>query len=162
MPACRSRLIAPLLGVLAAALLIIPASAPAGAVVDQQVIDENTCTTNEFFTNCFNNHFVFHTVLTPTGLSINNSLFHIELTSTGVPGGPFEGCVLTANSVHVGHFTDHEEITLRSFGRQREVDARNCNDAVDVECTSTFHFAFVNGRVVIDRSTNVCQPVPTA
>jgi hypothetical protein len=158
----RRSLVVLVLGVLAAALLTVPASAPAAAAVGHQVIDQNTCDPpNAFFVNCANDHFVFNTVLTPAGVGIGQSLFDIEMTATGVAGGPFEGCVFTANAIQVGHFTDFGEVNVLSFGREREVDTQICNNPADVVCITTFHVAFVNGRVVMDRFATDCEPVTT-
>ena len=147
------------LAALAMMLWLIPGTASAAAVADNQVVDSHSCTTDAFFTLCVDEHSVFHTTLLPDGRSIGNSENRVMATATGVPGGPFEGCVSTGDVNFGGHFTDLGDINLASFGRLRGVATRTCGDPFDFDCTNTFHFRSVDGVIVMDRSTNVCTPV---
>jgi hypothetical protein len=129
------------------------------AVVDHQIIDQNSCDPpNAFFVNCANIHIVANQILTPAGVGIGTTVFDIHLTATGVPGGPFEGCVFTAGNHQTGHFTDFADINVLSFGRSREVDTQICNNPADVVCITTFHVAFVDGRVIMNRFNTDCEP----
>ena len=147
------------LGALATTPLLIPGTASAAAVADTQVVDSRTCTTDAFFTLCVDDHTVFHTTLTSSGRSIGVGENRSLATATGVPEGPFAGCTSTSDVNFGGHFTDVGDINLIGFTRLRGVATRTCGDPLDLNCTNTLHFQSLDGRIVLDRATNVCTPV---
>ena len=158
MPA-RSRLGALLLGVLAAALLTIPATGSAAAVADTQVLDEFSCNTDAFFAACADIHDVFHTTTLPTGRTIVGAETRLRLRLVGVAGGPADGCTASLDQSANDHFTAQDDITISNHANLHAIDTQSCPDGLNLDCTNTIHLQLVHGRLVMDRFTVVCQPV---
>jgi hypothetical protein len=156
MPVHRAALV---VGALAMILCLLPAAASAGTIADTQVVHSNTCTTDAFATLCVDEHTLFHTTFTPTGRTLGDSETNLVITDTGVAGGEFDGCVSSGTVNFGGHFTDINDINLSSFTRVRATGSKSCGGALIFDCTTTLHFQVIDGRIVLDRSTNVCQPV---
>jgi hypothetical protein len=137
------------------AALTLCGSASGAASDGAQVTNSFTCTTDEFFTLCVDEQSVFRLTTTPAGLSTGSASARIQAVSTGTPSGPFAGCVSTGDTKFSGHFVDVNDINFASQTRLRSIDTLNCLGAA-FDCTFTFHFAVVDGRVLPGRLENVC------
>src|SRR3954471_22359323 len=123
------------LGALAMMFCLAPAAASA-AIADTQVIDTHTCTTDAFASTCVDEHTVFHTTSTPTGLAVGNSETTLVVALTGTPGGEFDGCSESATVNFGGHFVDVNDINLVSFTRLRGTTALSCGGGLVFDCTN--------------------------
>jgi hypothetical protein len=159
MPARVSHRVVLVVGALALMLSLLPAVASAGAIADTQIVDTHTCTTDAFFTLCVDEHTVLQRTFTPTGRTLGNAETRVDATATGVPGSAFDGCVSGGGVNFGGHFTDINDINLSGFTRLRGTSSLACGGVLFLDCTNTLHFQFVDGRFVMDRSTDVCAPV---